>query len=160
MLSKLARGLVEWHQIRNIFPLELFTSLFGGLCGRQQVSLQREARVMARDHSRAANQCLPPILSDTRRSCDVESTSMTLIQRRNNVVCPVASIFHPSFHKVWRVLALATDKNVKYEFLWVWHPSLTAIFISGHGSRIDVFPPPAPILAGTWCRGNDSPSLD
>ena len=25
----------------------------------------------------------------TRRCCDVESTSMTLIQRRNNVVCPV-----------------------------------------------------------------------
>ena len=26
----------------------------------------------------------------TRRYCDVESTSMTLIQRRNNVVCPVS----------------------------------------------------------------------
>ena len=35
----------------------------------------------------------------TRRCCDVESTSMTLIQRRNNVVCPVGG-----------------DKNVKMRF--------------------------------------------
>ena len=27
----------------------------------------------------------------TRRCCDVESTSKPLIQRRNNVVCPVGS---------------------------------------------------------------------
>ena len=28
----------------------------------------------------------------TRRCCDVESTSMTLIQRRNSVVCPAGCV--------------------------------------------------------------------
>ena len=28
----------------------------------------------------------------TRRCCDVESTSLTLIQRRNNVVCPLGNV--------------------------------------------------------------------
>ena len=30
----------------------------------------------------------------TRRCCDVESTSMTLIQHHNNVVCPVGFAYH------------------------------------------------------------------
>ena len=32
----------------------------------------------------------------TQRCCDVESTSLTLIQRRNNVVCPVGRYDHRS----------------------------------------------------------------
>ena len=34
----------------------------------------------------------------TRRCCDVESTSMTLIQRCNNVVCPVGMNIRPNLH--------------------------------------------------------------
>ena len=34
----------------------------------------------------------------TRRCCDVESTSLTLIQRRNNVVCPVGFSLAAHFH--------------------------------------------------------------
>ena len=33
----------------------------------------------------------------TRRCCDVESTSMTLIQRRNDVVCPVGLLLSVRF---------------------------------------------------------------
>ena len=41
------------------------------------------------------NTLTSPLIShpmDTTRCCDVESTSMTLIQRRINVVCPVGSV--------------------------------------------------------------------
>ena len=34
------------------------------------------------------------VLLGTRRYCNVESTSSTLIQSRNNVVCPVGASLH------------------------------------------------------------------
>ena len=46
------------------------------------------------------NYCWTNILTGTPRYCDVESTSMTLIQRRDNVVCPVGCIVFIAGFKV------------------------------------------------------------
>ena len=35
----------------------------------------------------------------TRRCCDVESTSLTFIQRHNNVVCPVSGWWRPLWYE-------------------------------------------------------------
>ena len=53
------------------------------------------------EHLTCSRQCPP----GTRRCCDVESTSLTLIQRRNNVVCPVGSREHAatSMHTIVKV---------------------------------------------------------
>ena len=50
---------------------------------------------------------------DTRRCCDVESTSKTLIQSRTDVVCPVVSHLGP--YDVFRGnIPLVSNKSIKF----------------------------------------------
>ena len=50
----------------------------------------------------------------TRRCCDVESTSLTLIQRRNNVVCPVGG-YCSNRHTAVPRLALLWTRSIQFK---------------------------------------------
>ena len=47
----------------------------------------------------------------TQRCCDVESTSVTLIQRRNNVVCPVGDLLVSNVYS-WSNKVLQLSHNI------------------------------------------------
>ena len=67
---------------------------------------------------------IPP---GTRRCCGVESTSMTLIQSRNNVVCPVGLIisFSQSTHTLYIAHVTRPDIEVYHNLLSRAPPSAT-----------------------------------
>ena len=58
---------------------------------------------------------LPPYLGP-RRCCDIESTSLTLIQRHNNVVCPVGNLqTQYSKFEPWQGQYMHPKKNDEYK---------------------------------------------
>ena len=66
-----------------------------------------------------------------RRYCDVESTSMTLIQRRNNVVCPVGYVGYVYTHFGIEACMHGTNRKISVSW-WKICTSFDASFLE-HG---------------------------
>ena len=96
----------------------------------------------------------------TRRCCDVESTSLTLIKRRDNVVCPVGRATpgkYKTICKCWAVVKRPSNRPITNSAFDVWYlPSLWEMLYDPHplytSSRPMVFSCWASIADGgpTW----------
>ena len=62
-----------------------------GSSGAGRPAQVRDAQMSHRHNNMVTEEAIARFPLGTQRCCDVESTSLTLIQRRNNAVCPVVN---------------------------------------------------------------------